>query len=44
MEDSRRILCGFYSPGIAEGIPICADQREIAPTSHGCIVLAGLPL
>ncbi len=36
MEDSRRILCGFCSPGSLKDL-ICADEREIARTPGGVL-------
>lgn len=37
MEDSRRIVCGFCFPEIAEGITIYADQRAVARTPGGVL-------
>ena len=40
MEDSRRILCGFCSPGSLKA-PICADERKIARTPGGVLSVSG---
>ena len=40
MEDSRRILCGFCSPGSLKD-PLCADQRETARTPGGVLYASG---
>ncbi len=42
MEDSRRILCGFCSPGIAEGSPSAPTNVRLHERPAGCFMPAGL--
>ena len=43
MEDSQRILCGFCSPGIAEGSPSAPTNVRLHDRPAQCFMLAELP-